>query len=516
MSIFSIFVPKGKAPAPAAVKSIPAPALAEPKTPIEVVKVPVTKEDRSELEKLVSQAKAQAREIILEARDEAIKIKDGARIEAGRLQRDLDTKRQQLFHDKQEIARLQAKLEERDRLTTQQASLIQTRLKEIEEAKLKQIQALETASSLSQSQAKEQILAEVAKRSTSESARLIKQAVEKAHEEAETKAREILVDAMYSGATDYVAEFTVTTVKIPDEETKGRIIGKDGRNIRTFEKITGVDVDLDEQGVIKLSCFDSVRREIARVALERLIKDGRIHPTHIEEFFDKAKRDIDRVMYQEGERLCHSVGVYDLPKDIIAALGRFKYRTSYGQNMIAHTLEETRIGMKLAAELGADVEVVKLGCLLHDIGKVLTDEEGSHVELGVKYLKKYNLSQKVVDAVAQHHEDEEFSSIESVIVYIADAISGSRPGARYENYEEYVQRLQKLEEIAAKKKGVREAYAIQAGREIRVIVDPQSITDDQAAKLALDIRDEIKNSLTYPGTVTVTVIRETRVSQVAS
>ncbi|OGD79140.1 ribonuclease Y [Candidatus Collierbacteria bacterium RIFOXYB1_FULL_49_13] len=466
--------------------------------------------------KLIALAQAQAREIILEAKDEVLKLKDQARQESVRLSREIDQKRQLLFQDKQEIARLQARLEERDRLTAQQSQIIQTRLKEIEELKIKQIKALEKVSDMSQTQAKEQVLAEVAKRSTAEAAKLIKASTEKAHEEAEVKAKEILVDAMYSGATDYVAEYTVTTVKIPDEETKGRIIGKEGRNIRTFEKVTGVDIDLDEQGVIKLSCFDSIRRETARVALERLIKDGRIHPTHIEEFVDKARRDIDKYIFQEGERLCHSVGVYDLPRDIIAALGKFKYRTSYGQNMIAHTLEETRIGIKLASEAKANVEIVKLGCLLHDIGKVITDEEGSHVELGVRFLKKYNIPQAAIDCVAQHHEDEEFTSIESVLVYISDAISGSRPGARYENYEEYVQRLQKLEEIATKHAGVKDAFAIQAGREIRVIVDPRELNDDLAAKLALDIKDEVKASMTYPGTITVTVIRETRNTQVAA
>lgn len=319
---------------------------------------------------------------------------------------------------------------------------------------------------------------------------------------------------MYAGATDYVAEYTVTTIKLPDDEAKGRIIGKEGRNIRAFEKYSGVDLDMDEPGVIKLSSFDSIRREIARVALERLIKDGRIHPTHIEEFLGRAKRDIERVIYQEGEKLCHAVGVYDLPRELVSLLGRFKYRTSYGQNMIAHTLEETKIGIKLAQEVGANVHIVRLGCLLHDIGKVV-EGEGNHVELGVKVLKKYNLPKPAIDAVAQHHEDEEFSSVESILVYIADAISGARPGARYENYDEYVQRLEKLEEIATSHPSVAEAYAIQAGREVRVIVSPEKISDDACVKLASDIKQEIEDSLTYPGTVKVNVIRETRASAVA-
>lgn len=469
-----------------------------------------------EAKEVILKAQAQAREIILEAKDEALSLKDQARAESQSIKEKIDVERQKLISEKQELAKLSAKLEERDRLTQAQMQQVEKKLTEAEKLKIQQIENLEKVSGLTTGEAKEIILKEVEKRSVADAAKLIKAAEEKAHEEAEQKTKEILVDAMYSGATEYVPEYTVSTIKLPDEETKGRIIGKDGRNIRTFEKVTGVDVDLDEPGLIKLSCFDSVRREIARVALERLIRDGRIHPTHIEEYVDKSARDIEKVMYREGEKLCHMCGVYSIPRELIAMLGRFKYRTSYGQNMIAHTLEETRIGMKIAAELKANVEIVKLGCLLHDIGKVMHDEEGSHVELGVKLLKKYNMPQAVVDAVAQHHEDEEFTSVESIIVYIADAISGSRPGARYENYDEYVQRLQKLEEIATKQPGVREAFAIQAGREVRVIVDPEKATDAQAVKMASDIKHEIENSLTYPGTVRVTVIRELRATDTAS
>jgi ribonuclease Y len=478
-----------------------------------VIKPPVKAEVNTEA---IEKAQAQAREIILEARDEALKLKEQARLEVIELKEKATREQQKLISDRAEQEKLTAKLEERERLTRVQGETIQKRLLEVEELKTKQIASLEKVAEMTAVEAKEKLLAEVDKRSITDAAKIIKSAEEKAAAEAESKAREILVDAMYAGATEYVPEYTVSTIKVPDEETKGRVIGKDGRNIRTFEKVTGVDVDLDEQGLIKLSCFDSVRREVARVALEHLIRDGRIHPTHIEEYVDKARRELEKIMYREGEHLCHMVSVYTLPKELIAMLGRFKYRTSYGQNMIAHTLEETRIGMKLASEIGANLETVKLGCLLHDIGKVLPDQEGSHVEIGVKLLQKYNIPQAVINCVAQHHEDEEFSSIESVLVYISDAISGSRPGARYENYEEYVQRLKKLEEIATKHSGIKEAFAIQAGREIRVIVDPESISDAAIVKLAADIKDEIQASMTYPGTVKVTVIRETRASQTAA
>ncbi len=511
MSIFSIFS-----------KSTTSSTSIKPVTPVKVApkitEAPksIVKEIKSvELDQIIQQAQSKAREIILEAKDEAFKLKEQNRLDTHARERELDLKRQDLLRKQQELSNREARLEERDRLTKQQLDAIEKKLEATEKLRLDQTVALEDVSGMTKSEAKEVLLKKVEERSLVEIAKIIKSAEEKAREQAEVVAKEILVDSMFAGATDYVPEFTVTTIKVPDEETKGKIIGKEGRNIRTFEKVTGIDVILDEPNVIKLSSFDSVRREIARVALERLIRDGRIHPTHIEEFVDKSRKDIERIMYQEGERLCHAVGVFDLPKDLVAMLGRFKYRTSYGQNMIAHTLEETRIGMKLAAEVGADVRIVKIGCLLHDIGKIVTEEEGSHVELGVKLLKKYNVPKAAIDAVAQHHEDEEFTSIESVIVYIADAISGSRPGARYENIEEYVERLTKLEDIAKKHEGVEEAYAIQAGREVRVIVRPEKVSDAQMVKLASDIKTEVQETMTYPGTVKVTVIRELRASDIA-
>ncbi len=504
MSIFSIFTPQSSSK-----PSIPSPILKEAPKPV------VTPTPTVAPTAVTAEAQAKAREIILEAKDEALKLKESARLQVAVFQKTLDAKRQELLTKQQELSTKQARLEERDRLTATSSAQIETKLEQVEKLRTKQLQELEEIASLTRAEAKAKILEEVERRSVADIAKIIKSTEEQARAQAQTKAKEILVDSMFAGATDYVPEYTVSIIKLPDEETKGKIIGKEGRNIRSFEKITGVDVILDEPAVIKISSFDSVRREIARVALERLIRDGRVHPTHIEEFVDKARRDIERIMYQEGENLCHTVGVYDLPKDLVAMLGRFKYRTSYGQNMIAHTLEETKIGMKLAAEVGADVRIVKLGCLLHDIGKIVTEEEGSHVDLGVKLLKKYNIAQPVIDAVAQHHEDEEFTSSESVLVYIADAISGSRPGARYENFEEYVERLNKLEDLAKKHEGVIEAFAIQAGREVRVIVNPDRISDAECIKLADDLKQQIQESMTYPGTVKVNVIRETRASATA-
>ena len=410
---------------------------------------------------LAKEAQSTAKEIIAFAREEADKIRLAAQTEMRELQSSLRTQEDKLH-------KLEDSLQTKDAEINKHLATIEATKIEIGEIRTKQVEKLEKIGSLSKDKAKEILLAAVDKKLAREVAERIRSAEEEVRETADTKARDLLIDAMYHGSTEYVAEFTISTVKIPDDDVKGRIIGKDGRNIRTFEKVTGVDIDMDETpGEIRLSCYDGVRREVARVALERLIKDGRIQPTRIEEYVAKARHDIEKIMYEEGKKLCHMVGAYNLPQDLIAILGRFKYRSSYGQNMLAHTLEETRIGMNLAAELKANVDIVRLGCLFHDIGKIITDEEGSHIELGVKLLKKYNLPQAVVDCVAQHHEDEEFTSKESILVYISDAISGSRPGARYENIDEYVKRLTSIGKIAMSKSGVTEAYAISAGRDPR-------------------------------------------------
>jgi ribonuclease Y len=322
---------------------------------------------------------------------------------------------------------------------------------------------------------------------------------------------------MLHGVTDYVPEYTVSTIKLPDEEMKGRIIGKEGRNIRALELSTGVDIDLDETpGEIRLSSFDPVRREIARVALEKLIADGRIQPARIEEIVARTKKDIEKIMFEEGEKLCHAVGVYNMPVDLVIILGRYKYRFSYGQNLIAHTLEETKIGVKLAHEVNADVNIVRLGCLLHDIGKVVTEEEGSHVKLGADLLRKYGMPEAVIACLEEHHGDKPFSSIESTLIYVADAISGSRPGARYEDYEEYVKRLKDLELLAKSFKGVEDAYAFQAGREVRVIVNPEQVDDATAITISHDLKNKIEDQIkNYPGQIKVTVIRELRATDTA-
>ncbi len=378
------------------------------------------------------------------------------------------------------------------------------------------IKKLEKVSGYTQEEAKKALLDEVQKDLTSEIAKKIRQAEERIKIEANEKAQEILVDAMKHGATAYTAEYTISTVTVDSEEVKGRIIGREGRNIRTFEKETGVEIDLDEGNIIRLSSFDSIRREIARRALELLIRDTRIQPSRIEEVVRQVKSQMDDVLLEEGKKITSECGVFDLPLEILKLIGRYKFRTSYGQNLGIHTIEETKIGVSIASEIGADVDMVRLGCLLHDIGKVVTEEEGTHVQAGVATLKRFGFPKEVVNAVAEHHEDKPFSSIVSVVVWIADAISGSRPGARYEPHEEYVKRMTKIEEVAARFPGVTSAIAFQAGRDVRVIVNPDEVEDDKLTILVHDISSALEKEAQYAGQIKVTVIREVRASDTTS
>lgn len=466
---------------------------------------------------VVREAQSKAREIIVEAKSEALSIRSKAENEARDVARQIEEQQRSLENKLDRIDARLEQLDNREKTLNQQQENLAASQKKVDQLELQAVKEIEKVAGLTSEEAKRELFTTLEKTSKREIAQFIRQKQEEAQAEAQEKVQEILVDAMKHGATDFVSEYTVSVVELPNEEAKGKIIGKSGRNINSFEKETGVDVDLDMSPTeVRLSCFDPVRREIARISLERLIKDGRIQPARIEETVEKVRSEIDKIILEAGKKLCHDVGIYNLPIDLMKLLGKFKYRFSYGQNMIAHTLEETKIGAKLASELKLDVNIVKLGCLLHDIGKVSEEAEGSHVELGVKIAKRFNIPQPVIDCIAQHHEDEPFSGPEQMVVYIADAISGARPGARYENYDEYVARLQKLEEIATAYNSVKIAYAIQAGREVRVLLKPQESQDDDVVILSRKIRDEIKEKVTYPGTVTVTVIRETRAKEVAS
>lgn len=419
-------------------------------------------------------------------------------------------------HHEAELAKREGILEERERQISQKQGLVEEKLEQLEKIRKDLVSKVERSSGMSKDEAKKVLLENIEQDLAAEISRRIKEAEDEIKLQADEKAKELLAEAMLHGVTDYISEFTTSRINLPDEEIKGRIIGKEGRNIRTFEQVTGVDVLMDDEipNSLILSSFDPVRREIAKVSLDRLIADGRIQPQRIEEIVEKTKEDLEKLMCQAGEKLCHDMGVYNLPAELVCLLGRFKYRYSYGQNLIQHTLEETQIGIALAKMIGADANIVRLGCLLHDIGKIVTEgDEGTHVEKGVQLARKFNMPENVVNCIAEHHEDKPFSSVESILVYIADAISGGRPGARHENVEEYIKRMDDIENIAISFEGVDKAFALQAGREVRVIVIPERISDDELPKLTHDIAEKISKEVMVPGAVKITAIRETRASE---
>ena len=468
-------------------------------------KTPSEKESPSK----IKESDTKSREIILEAKDEAFRIKKDAEEEVRKIRSESLSLEAKLAAKEENFARILTDVEKKE------ASLADKE-KEAEKTRSELVTKLEKVAGVTREEAKKLIIEATENNLKEEIAKMIKESEEQIKKEADEKGKQILVDAMRHAATDYVAEFTTTSIKLPDEDMKGRIIGKEGRNIKAFEAATGVDVDLDDPGLIRLSSFDGERREVAKVALERLMADGRIQPTRIEEIVTRVQKDFERIRREEGEKLVKEVGIHNLPLEIIDALGRFKWRFSYGQSLWLHTLEETKIGLAIAREVGADLNVVRLGCLFHDIGKIFTPEqEGTHVQLGVDFLKKFKFDSKVIAAVEEHHEDKPFSGIESVIVWIADAISGSRPGARHDSVEDYVRRLKDVENIATSFQGVEKSFAISAGREVRVIVIPEQIDDASATKLAHDVAARIEKSVTYPGQVKVTVIRETRAEAIA-
>ena len=409
----------------------------------------------------------------------------------------------------QDLVTLEKKLLEKEERLDSEKERIEKEKEELSQKKEEYIQKLQKIASMTHEEAKKALLEEVEGQETAAVAKIIREKEDEAKRTADKKAQEILVEAMRHGALNYIAEYTVSIIKVPDEEMKGRIIGKEGRNIRAFEQATGVDIDLDEEGIIRISSFDQVRREIARRALEKLLKDTRIQPFRIEEVVEQTKQEVDKVMLEEGEKLAHTAGVFNIPVDLLKMLGRFKFRTSYGQNLVTHSLEVTKIAVALAHEIGADVNIVRLGALFHDIGKIV-DAEGSHVKLGVDLLKRYNLPEAVINCVAEHHEDKPFSSVESVLVHIADASSAARPGARYEDVENYAKRLKEMEDMAKKHQGVEDAYAFEAGRELRVIINPGKLDDAQTTIIAKKIRDEVSQALAIPGEIKVTAIREFR------
>lgn len=466
---------------------------------------------KEEKQKVGPSLNQQAKEIVFKAQEEALRIKQDAERQARKIMEENLEIEKNLSKREQQLGDKETGLNKEKVLIEGQKQSLEKLKKEYEEKREAILLKLEKVSQMTKDQAKQLLITGWEEKLKGDIAKRIKQSEEDIKKSVEEKAKEILIDSMRYGATDYVSEYTLSVINLPNEDFKGRIIGKEGRNIRAFELATGVDVDLEEEGVIRISSFNAIKREIAKISLERLIKDGRIQPERIEEIVKKTREEIDKVIFKAGEELAHKVGIFNLPSEVVYLLGKFKYRFSYGQNMILHTLEETKIGIALAHELKADVNVVKLGCLLHDIGKVITDKEGSHVDLGVDLLKKYRFPQNIVDCVAAHHEDVPFSSMEAIIVYISDAVSGGRPGARHEDFDQYLKRIKTIEEAAKSKKGVREAYVLQAGRELRVVVKPEDISDDDATILANKIKDELEQKFdVFPGQIKVTVVREYR------
>ena len=375
------------------------------------------------------------------------------------------------------------------------------------------VDKLSHVSGLSKEEAKKELFSELQSFYSADLAKLIEQTREDYQTRADEIAQDIVITSMLHGATNYSAEYTVSTILLPNDSVKGGIIGKEGRNIAAFEKATGVEIEIDETNTIRLSSFDSLRREIAKRSLEFLIRDARITPTRIEEVVTQTKNQMDSVLMDEGRKICSACGVYNLNPELIQTIGRYRFRFSYGQNLGIHTIEETKIGVQIAAELNLreeQVNEVRLGCLLHDIGKVVTDEEGTHVQLGVQLLRKFDFPEPVLAAVAEHHEDKPFSGVVSRVVWIADAISGSRPGARYEPHDAYVKRLVQIEEIGRSFPEVAEVFAFQAGRDVRVIVKPEMVNDSELTVIVSKIKQKLEKEAQYVGQIRVTAIREVR------
>lgn len=469
------------------------------------------------LTKNVKKQEAKAKELILSAKDEALKLKEEAKKEEEKKQKYLQEVEGNLRRREETLDR-RAETLDREKSELDKSQKENETLKEnIKKARTQQLEILEQIAKLNKEEAKEMLLKQVEKEYKDEIIAKIRKSKEEAKEEADVEAQKVLATVIQRVASEQTAELTVTPVQLPNEEMKGRIIGKEGRNIQVFEKATGVDVIIDETpDAIVLSCFDPVRRYIAKVAMENLLADGRIHPTRIEEAVKKAENDVNKLIKEAGEQAAYDAGVPGLSPDLLKILGRLKFRTSYGQNMLNHSVESAKIAEMLAQELGADVNISKKAALLHDIGKALTHEvEGSHLQLSVDIVKKFGLSSAVIHAIEAHHDDIEARTVEAIIVKAADAISGSRPGARRETLESYVKRLTELENIANSFKGVDKSFAIQAGREVRILVRPEEISDLEAIKLAKDIAKKIESDMQYPGTIKVNVIRETRATEIA-
>lgn len=475
------------------------------------------KSAEEESKKLVDMAKIEAENI---KKAEIIKAKEEIVNSRQELDQEIKERRGEIQRQETRLIQKEENLDRRSENFEKREQNLELKLKEIEEKRQevdniyeKEMKELEKIASLSKQEAKEMLLKELEKEIVSEKATIIRESEQKAKEEAKKNAKELLTYAVQKCAADHSQETTVSIVALPSDDMKGRIIGREGRNIKALETLTGVDLIIDDTPeAVVLSGFDPLRREVAKIALEKLIEDGRIHPAKIEEMVEKAKQEIEETIKSEGERAILETGVIGLHPDLVKLIGKLKYRTSYGQNVLNHSIEVSNLARIMAEELGLDAKVARRAGLLHDIGKALDhDMEGTHVEIGVEILKKYKENPIVINAVEAHHEDVEPQTLEAVLIQAADAISASRPGARRETLEAYIKRLQNLEEIADSFNGVEKSFAIQAGREVRILVKPDQINDDQMTILARDVAKKVENEMDYPGQIKVNVIRETRI-----
>lgn len=467
---------------------------------------------QEDAETRLTEAKTRLQEAEIEAKGVALRIRDEAEKELKEHRAEYARQERHLQQRRSSLDRKMDSLEKRSRRLDARQRRLEEKHTELDTLRQQQMEELERISGLTIDEAKDVLLDKVAAEARQDMARIVREIEAEAQQEGERKAQEIITLAIQRIASDQVAETTVSTVPLPSDEMKGRIIGRGGRNIRAIESATGVDLLIDDtpEAVI-LSSFDPVRREIARVALDKLVLDGRIHPARIEKVVDKARREVEAVIQEEGERAAYEVGVHGLPRELITYLGQLKYRTSYGQNVLMHSIESAHLAAMMASELGADVDVAREAGLLHDIGKAVSHEaEGPHARLGADIAQRYGRSPAVVNAIAAHHGEEEYQSLEAILVEAADAISGARPGARRETLESYIKRVESLENLASSFEGVEKSYAIQAGREIRIIVKPDEIDDLGIITLSRDIAKKVEESLQYPGQIKVTVVRETR------
>jgi ribonuclease Y len=471
------------------------------------------RKDRQNLaDSMIVAANEKAKTIEIEAKDNAIKILKNAEEEIGKRRSENLKEEERLNKRRTDLDHRIERLELREQAINKRQSLIDKRSNELEKMYAQQLGELQRIAQMSVEEAREILLQEAEKEGRSDMARIIRQIEGEAKAEGEKRAREIVADAIQRVASEHVNEVTTSVVILPNEEMKGRIVGRNGRNIRAFEQAAGVDVIVDDTPeAVTISCFDPVRREVARRALDFLILDGRIHPAHIEKVLEDKQKEVDKTIEEAGEQAAYDAGVSGIRPEILKVLGRLKYRTSYGQNQLSHAVEVARLGSVIASELGADIEVVKAAGLLHDLGKAMDhNTEGTHALIGAEFARRYGVNPKIVNAIASHHHETEQESLEAIIVESADAISGARPGARREDLENYIKRLRALEDIANSFKGVSQSYAIQAGREVRIIVRPEDIDDLDALRIARDVAKKIEENMQYPGQIRVTVIRETR------